>query len=177
MNLTIQFMIQALQNSDARLTFGIEALKQCYQQLGDLPDYLKEIYTNFSDKIREYDPVFLAKFVQFYNQTNQNAAKAIKQPENKKLGERQDLFSSFSEGDYETSLDPKKQVVKGQDRGDSSLKTNARPELRQPGATNQKPQPPIKNNVPLIPNNDKRKSPDQASLTKPPPRSEEMRLA
>jgi hypothetical protein len=71
--------------------------------------------------------------VQVYNQTFQNSAKTTKQPENKKLGDRQDLFSSFSEGDYESSLDPKKQVAKGQDRGDSSLKSNAKAEVRQPG--------------------------------------------
>jgi len=40
------------------------------------------------------------------------------------------LFSSFSEGDYESSLDPKKQGTKGQDRGDSSLKTNSKLEVR-----------------------------------------------
>jgi hypothetical protein len=54
--------------------------------------------------------------VQFYNQTNLSSAKTSKQPENKKLnaaGDRQDLFSSFSEGDYESSSDPKKQVAKG----------------------------------------------------------------
>ena len=30
LDLAVQFVIQTLQNSDARLTFGIEVLKQCY---------------------------------------------------------------------------------------------------------------------------------------------------
>lgn len=42
-----------------------------------------------------------------------NSAKQNKQSDHKKLGDRQDMFSSFSEGDYESSLDPKKQGVKG----------------------------------------------------------------
>jgi hypothetical protein len=42
-----------------------------------------------------------------------NSARQNKQSDYKKLGDRQDIFSSFSEGDYESSLDPKKQGAKG----------------------------------------------------------------
>lgn len=44
MEISIKFIIQALQNNDNRLTFGIEALKQSYQCLSDFPRQFKEIY-------------------------------------------------------------------------------------------------------------------------------------
>jgi predicted solute-binding protein len=63
MEISIKFIIQALQNDDNRLTFGIEALKRSYQCLSDFPRQFEEIYTMFSGKIKEKDPDFHKKFV------------------------------------------------------------------------------------------------------------------
>lgn len=69
MEISLKFIIQALQNDDNRLIFGIEALKQSYKCLSDFPRQFKEIYSLYEKKIKEQDPQFHTNFCKFYNQT------------------------------------------------------------------------------------------------------------